>query len=70
MSSTFTTRYNERKTTKQAKIQLRKLVEQTVEICHIMTQMSMLLCKKWKYAVINFLPDLILILDFSSCNLL
>ncbi len=46
MSSTFTTRYNERKTTKQAKIQLRKLVEQTVEICHIMTQMSMLHCKK------------------------
>lgn len=46
MSSTFTTRYNERKTAKQAKIQLHKLVEQTVEICHIMTQMSMLHFKK------------------------
>lgn len=35
MSSTFSTRYNECKTTKQANIQLRKLVEQAVEICHI-----------------------------------
>lgn len=52
MSSAFFTRYNECKTTKQAMIQFSKLLEQAVEICHIMTQFC---------TVKTVLPDLNLI---------